>query len=187
MKNKKDLYGNWNKSGVTEIDLRKEFDRTIDGGSPEISKGQTHMIRRFRKDSDGIKIKCHCVDKVTGEASRETVCPTCLGEGFIWDEFDIELYHAEVNTESQRSDRESLRKAGIMNTPLRVFYAPVRYDDLTRDDKVVLLVLDKEGDVVLPRKREAVYKVSTVLPMRLDNGRLEFWKINGYEDNIKFQ
>ena len=103
MANKKDLYGNWNRSGVTEIDLRKEFDQTIDGSCPEISKAQTHMIRRFRVDSDGYKIKCHCVDKVTGEPWRERVCPTCLGEGFIWDEFDIELYHAEVNTEPRRS------------------------------------------------------------------------------------
>lgn len=187
MGNKKDLYGNWNKSGVTEIDLRKEFDRTVDGSCPEISKAQTHMIRRFRLDADGRKIKCHCVDPVTGEPWRERKCPTCLGEGHVWDEFDVELYHAEVNTESQRSDRESLRRAGIMNTALRVFYLPVRYDDLTADDKVVLLLLDKEGDVVLPRQRSAVYKISTVLPMRLDNGRLEFWKLNGYEDNIKFQ
>lgn len=180
---KDDFYGN-QKSGVTEIDLRSEFINTDLGFDEEISKFQPALLRRFRRDAEGDLIKCSCVDPVTNEPPRERRCTTCLGEGYQWDEEDIRLYHAEVNTESQRSDRETLRAPGIMNTPLRVFYINYSYT-LTKDDKLVLLELDKEGKVILPKSRAALYKIASVLPMRLDNGRLEFWKANGYEDNNK--
>ena len=184
MANKTDYYGNCSTSGVTEIDLRTELDNTADGSCPEISKFSDGLLRRFRLDANGLKIKCHCVSPVTGEADRERRCSSCLGEGNVWDEEAIRFYHSEVNTESQRSDRESLRKPGIMNTPLRAFWIQSSYQ-LTEDDKLVILVLDKEGKVVLPQRRKELYVLSAVTEMRLDNARLEFWKVNGYRDNNK--
>ena len=181
---KNDFYGNWNQSGITEIDLRQELIKTLDGSCPELSKSQPGLIRRFRRDASNERIRCSCVDPVTNEPPRERRCTTCLGEGYQWDEVDVDLYHAEVNTESQRSDRETLKGPGIMNTPLRVFYMAYSAT-LTEDDKLVLLELDKEGKVFLPKTRFELYKLSALTPMRLDNGRLEFWKANGYKDNNK--
>lgn len=178
------FYGNWSKSGVTEIDLRTEFTNTAYGSCPEIGKFQTGLLRRFRTDSDGNKILCSCVSPVTGEPDRERRCTICLGETHLWDEEYIDFYHAEVNTESQRSDRESLRAPGVMNTPLRAFWIPSKYT-LTEDDKLVVLVLDKEGKIVLPQQRKELYVLAAVTELRLDNGRLEFWKANGYKDNNK--
>lgn len=178
-----DFY-NVSSTGGSEINLRKEFQHTQDGNAPEIAKFQPALLRRFRLDGNGTKILCSCVSPVTGEPDRERRCPICLGEKYQWDEIAIELYHAEVNTESQKSDRESLRRPGIMNTPLRVFYISYLVD-LTQEDKLVLLVLDKEGNISQPQRRSELYVISTLNPMRLDNGKLEFWKVNGYRDNNK--
>jgi len=180
-----DFYGDCSKSGVTEIDLRSEFNNTAEGSCPEISKFQPGFLRRFRRDAEGQKILCSCVSPVTAEPDRERRCNSCLGEAFLWDEVDIRFYHAEVNTESQRSDRESLRVPGIMNTPLRAFWIESDYD-LTKDDKLVTLVLNKEGKMVLPKQRKELYVIAALLELRLDNGRLEFWKANGYKDNNKW-
>lgn len=184
MANKNDFYGNCSKSGVTEIDLRMEFNNTADGSCPEISKFSDGLLRKFRLDAQGLRIKCHCVSPVTGEPDRERRCVSCLGEGFVWDETAIRFYHSEVNTESQRSDRESLRAPGIMNTPLRAFWIQSSYE-LTDTDKLVILELDKEGEIVLPQTRQELYVLASVTPLRLDNARLEFWKANGYKDNNK--
>jgi len=184
VKRKHDFYGNCSKSGVTEIDLRSEFGNTVNGKCPEISKFRPGLIRRFRRDADDNRIQCSCVSPVTGEPDRERRCITCLGEGYTWDETPVTFYNAEVNTESQRSDRESLRKPGVMNTPLKAFWLQSK-ENLTKDDKLVVLVLDKEGKLVLPQKRQELYTISTLLELRLDNGRLEFLKVNGYEDNNK--
>lgn len=184
LRRKDNFYGNCSKSGATEIDLRTEFNFTAEGECPEISKFQPGLLRRFRRDSNGNKILCSCVSPVTGEPDRERRCPYCLGERYQWDEEDITFYHTEVNTASQTSDRESLRAPGVMNTPLRGFWIQSKYT-LTEEDKLVLLILDKEGNIALPMRRKELYNLATVNELRLDNGRLEFWQANGYRDNNK--
>lgn len=184
MSDKNDFYGNG--SGITEIDLRTEMDNTIFGSNfpPEIGKGQPGLLRKFRRDSNGDKILCSCVDKVTGEPSRESKCPTCHGEKYIWDEQELQFYVSTVETESQLADRENLRMDAVHNTPFFVFHIPSSYD-LTDGDKIVRLVLDREGNPAQPRRRRDAYRLSALRDMRLDNGRLEFWKAEGYKDNIK--
>jgi len=181
---KNDFYGAG--SGISEIDLRSEMDNTIFGTNfpPEIGKGQPGILRKFRRDSSNNKIKCSCVDKVTGEATRESLCPSCMGEKYLWDESNIKFYISTVETESQLADRENLRMNAVHNTPFFVFHFPSSYD-LTDGDKIVRLILDREGNPVHPFKRRDVYRLSALRDMRLDNGRLEFWKAEGYKDNIK--
>jgi hypothetical protein len=184
MAGKNDFYGGG--SGIKEIDLRTEMNHTILGTNcpPEIGKGQPGLLRKFRQDSNGEKILCHCVDKVTGEATRESRCSTCLGEKYLWDEEHVDFYVSTVETESQLADRENLRMDAVHNTPFFVFHIPAQYD-LTDGDKIVRLVLDREGNPVQPLKRRDVYRLAALRDMRLDNGRLEFWKAEGYKDNIK--
>lgn len=182
MGNKNDFYGN----GGSEIDLRTEMNHTIFGTNcpPEIGKGQEGLLRRFRKDSNGVKILCNCVDKVTGEASRESVCPTCRGEKYLWDEESVFFYTSTVETASQLAAQENLKMDAVHNTPLFVYHIPAQYD-LTDGDKIVRLVLDKEGNLVQPIQRRDLWRLTSIRDMRLDTARLEFWKAEGYKDNIK--
>ena len=184
VKRKNNFYRSRSLIGVSEIDLRKEFINTELGNGCEIGKFQTGFLRKFRRDSNNDRIRCHCVDPVTCEPDRERKCSTCLGEGYTWDEEYINFYHAEVNNEVQRSHRETLRAPGLMNTDVRVFYLDYTAT-LTEVDKLILLELDKEGKIVEPVTRKKMFVTTSLEPLRLDNGRIEFWKLNGYEDNNK--
>jgi len=172
-------------TGSTEIDLRQEFRNTIYGKNPEIAKGQGGLVRRFRTDSTGALIKCPCVDPVTGEPDREIRCPVCLGEGKLWDETAVEFYHMRSGTESAATTQDVLQTPGIMNTETEQFYIPSSYD-LTETDKIVLLQLNKDGTIATPNRRLFLFRIAELRPMRLDRGRLEFWKVYVYEDNNKF-
>jgi hypothetical protein len=178
VKSTENFYSN---GGRTEIDLRAEFNKTRDGSFPEIAKFQSGLQRIFRLDSNGRKIVCSCTDPVTGEPDKERRCNSCLGEGFYWDESPILFYHTYIG-----SDRniDTLYKPGDIITDVRMFYISTEYD-LTKSDKLVLLTLDKEGKVTSPLKRENIYKISLVQKMRLDNGRLEFWKVTASEEDNK--
>ncbi len=173
------------KTGRSEIDLRSEFLNTMYGAGPEIAKHQDGLLREFRRDAEGKLIPCLCVDKVTGEPDRETRCPICLGEGFYWDESAIQFYHTRVATETSNTQQDMIQAPGIMNTELEVFYIPYQFN-LTKEDKIVTLILDKEGIPSIPNKRLQLFRIAELRPMRLDNGRLEFWKIFSYEDSNKF-
>lgn len=172
-------------SGSTEVDIRKEFFHTMYGHGPEIPKSQSGLLRVFRRNSLLNLIPCPCVDAVTGEPDRETRCPICLGEGNLWDETSIDFYHIKASGQSSLALQDRLRAPGIMNTEVEVFYIPWQFN-LTKDDKIVVLRLDKEGSSTTPPTRFQLFRISEVRPMRLDNGRLEFWKIYTYEDSSKF-
>jgi hypothetical protein len=76
-----DLYGSF--SGTTEADMRAEFARTLDGGFPEVAKGQPGLLRRMRRDGSGNLIPCPCVDPITNEPDRDRHCHICV-KGNTW-------------------------------------------------------------------------------------------------------
>ena len=60
-----------------------------------------------------------------------------------------------------------------MRTDYKVFY--IRYDEkISYYDKIIELSLDFEGNVVIPYKREFIYRPETIQNYRSDNGRLEY-------------
>lgn len=168
----------------TEIDLRSEFNNTLYGRSPEIQKGQQGLLRVFRIENN-LLVKCPCIDKVTGEPDRESRCPICFGEGRLFDESTIEFYKVRVGTETAQTQQDRLHSPGLINTETEVFYISSTYS-LTKTDKIVVLALDKEGIPLTPIKRSYLFRIAELRPMRLDNGRLEFWKAYCYQDNNKF-
>ena len=172
-------------SGGSEIDLRSEFNNTIYGKGPEIAKHQPGLLRKFKLNENDELIKCSCVSSVTQEPDRETRCPICLGEGFLWDEVNIEFYVGRSVAGDASVYQDRLKIPGIMNTELVIFYIPHKYT-LTKNDKLVLLSLDKEGKPFQPTTRFQLFRIAELREMRLDNGRLEFWKAYSYQDNNKF-
>jgi hypothetical protein len=172
-------------TNMTEVDLRSEFVNTMYGQGPEVPKSQPGLLRVFRRDVENKLIVCSCTDSVTGEPDRETRCPICLGEGYLWDEIHIDFYHIRVQSQSSLAQQDHQQAPGIMNTVAEVFYIPWQFS-LTKEDKLVTLTLDKEGQVTTPLTRFQLFRISSLRPMRLDNGRLEFWKAYTYEDANKF-
>jgi|GEM_PF-5225660 len=165
----------------TEISLRDELINTLDGNFPEISKKQKGVVRRMRRDSSDNLIACVCNDLVSGEGDKDGPCPYCLGEKFYWEEEFIYFYRFEPGYDTSRALKEMNIVPGNLNVPLRVFYVDYQ-GALTKDDKMIELVLDSSGDPVEPLRRRAIYRIGSLFDARADEGRIEYWKVVCYED-----
>ncbi len=162
--------------------MRKELNNMFDGIFPEIAKKQPCVLRKFRRDDRGNRILCDCVDINTKEPDKDTFCPFCQGEGFYWDEVYMDTYKVQ---QSVSGLAENNTAPGLMNNPLMVFYTRSRID-ITKEDKLVELVLDEEGEQVIPLKRRQLYRIGSLVDYRSDNGRLEYWKMACFAEDRKF-
>lgn len=173
--------------GVTqsEINLREEFQYTLDGLTPEMAKGQPALLRTMRRDSNGNLTKCPCVDTLTREPDKDRFCPICYGDGWIWDETSILTYKVLKDSETDNSMLDKLYSPGLIIIPTVVFY--IRHTaEITKDDKVVLLALEKDGTAKIPKRRTAVYRIGKAWDYRSDNGKLEYWKVYAREESVKY-
>ena len=169
----------------TEIDLRYEMNNFFDGSGVEIPKKQTGVLRKMRRDENGYKIGCACVDDVTHEADTSNFCPYCRGESYFWDETFIDIFRVVLLGDSGNARNEIPLKP--INTMVPVYKFYLRYsEDITEDDKIVQLVLDEDGDVVRPYARKAIYQIITAVDKRSDNGRLEYWEIEAVKEEARF-
>ena len=171
-----DLYPNT--PSPTEISMRDELGFTFDGSSQEVAKSQPCIIRGMRRDNQDKKIPCECQDPISREPDKDRLCPICLGEGFKWDETLSKMYKV------LRSPKEVLLGPGSTNVPSVIFY--MRHNaNITREDKIVELVLDSEGLPVQPYKRRDVFKIIHLDQLRLDNGRLEYLRLVTIREDVK--
>lgn len=166
----------------TEPDLRKELNHMFDGIFPEIAKKQPCVLRKFRRDANGKRTLCDCVDINTKEPDKDTFCPFCQGEGYYWDEIDLDTYKVQ---QSVTPLAESVQAPGLINNPLMVFYTRSSVD-IAADDKLVELVLSEEGEPIEPIRRKQLYRIGSLVDYRSDNGRLEYWKMACYAEDRKF-
>ena len=160
-------------SGSTEIDLRKEFDEIVFGGNGTLPHGQTLVHRKMRRDDDNNLVSCSCRDSITDEPDTEASCPFCLGEGYYWDEDWIVGFSGYIGASGGLSNRVKGLFPGSIRVDYKIFY--FRYDtELSYRDKIVEIQLDTEGEVVVPYRREAIYKPQTIVKYRSDYGRIEY-------------
>jgi len=162
-----------------EISLRDELEATFDGTSLEIDKAQDGIIRSMRRDSSGTLIPCVCVHPVTKEPEKDRFCAICLGEAYLWDEVFTDFYKVK------KTPREVLFEPGLTNVPLMVFY--MRYNtDITKQDKIIQIILDAEGVKVSPVRRKNVFRIHGIEIRRLDSVRTEALKGTTYREDVKF-
>jgi hypothetical protein len=165
-----------------EIDLRKEFDNIVFGIGGCKPHNHLILIRAARKNSENELIKCACVSQLTDEADGETECKHCLGEGYIWDERFSRCYSSLVGADGGKGNRMKRIAAGEIRTDYKIFY--LRYDEkLSYRDKIIQLSLDIEGKLLVPYKRETVYRPETIQKYRADNGRVEYIAVYCREDS----
>lgn len=169
----------------TEPDIRQELINTFDGFFPEIAKAQDGLLRRMRRDSNGKLILCGCVDPITQEPDKDRFCSICYGEAFLWDEENIQFYRVLEDSDVDNSIRDKLNEPGLINAPVVVFY--IKYNaEITKDDKLVELVLNQDGTKKEPIKRKRIFRISTVWDYRSDLGKLEYWKVFTNQEHVKY-
>ena len=188
-----DLYkkttGNLNLYGSTttgsEPDMRQELINTLDGTFQEIAKGHPALLRKMRRDSNGEKTLCPCVDEITHEPDKDRLCMICLGESFFWDEEEIIVYRTLEDSDVDNVLKNELIKPGLIKIPLVVFY--IRYsNEITEDDKIVTLELNLDGTAKVPKRRKGVYRIGKAWDYRADNGKLEYWKVFTHLEDVKY-
>jgi len=143
-----------------ELDLRQEMKEFLHGSAGEIAKGRTGLLRRMRTDSNGDKIKCPCRDTVTDEPDQDYYCRTCNGVGYLWDERELVYYKDD----------------GSLEIEDETFFYTEYFVEPSKDDYIVELIRDVNGNVTSQSKREALYKIIEAEPFRADNGRIEYWR-----------
>jgi hypothetical protein len=169
----------------TEPNIRAELRKTFDGVSPETPKAQWFILRKMRRDTNGEMIECDCVDKVTHEPDLDHFCPICHGEGNLWDEIFFETYKVVKQSDVGLGSKEVLIAPGIVNVESVVFYTTYEVN-VTEDDKVVELGLNLDGSVQLPYKRKKLFRINTLIDLRSDSGKLEYWKLACIQEDRKF-
>lgn len=171
--------------GRTEPDMRQELVNTLHGKYPEMAKKIRILQRKMRRTDAGNLIDCECVDAVTHEPDKDTFCPICHGEGYKWDEIFVDVYKVVIRSNVGNATNEHTFEPGTLSVPIAIFYAEAK-DDFTNDDKLVELALDKEGNIVKPYIRKQLFRIVTAVDLRAENGRLEFWKLDCYQEKRKF-
>lgn len=173
---------NFDKTNNCEIDLRKEFDDIVFGIGGCKAHNHLILIREARKTSEGKLIRCACVSKLTDEPDKENQCKYCLGEKYIWDERFSRCYSSLVGADGGKGNRTKRIYPGEIRTDYKVFY--LRYDEkISYRDKIIDLSLDIEGNLLVPYKRETIYKPETIQKYRADNGRVEYISVYCREEN----
>jgi hypothetical protein len=159
-----------------EISLRDEFESITLGTGGDVPKGIPLLIRKMRRNSDESLVTCTaCVDELTKEPHRDFPCPYCLGAGVLWDEYSFVGYRVISPSPTGSNAAANLPKTarGESYMPSARFYLPWDIDP-TREDRIVEIELDIEGDVVMPINRIGVYQILLIRDIRGDNGRIEY-------------
>ena len=167
-------------ANTVALNLREEFRALVEGRGGEVPIGQPLILRRMRRDSAGGLVPCSCVDPVTHEPQRDFPCALCQGRGYLWDEVLVTGYKIIVAAPAASNASVNLRKeeAGHLYLPAARFFFP--YDvTVTRDDRVVEIELDADGNAVVPYNRLAIYELTLVRALRGDNGKIEYWACTG--------
>ena len=179
-----DSSGLWPVSTKGEIDLRKEFYDFLHGSTTETAKGHPVILRKMSRDSNGNLIKCSCVDEYTKEPDQDTICPYCWGVGNLWQEQWILTYSVVLNpSRGSLARREANNKAGKSNIPLLFYYIEYQHEP-TKDDQIIEVKLDTEGNIVQPYKRKITHDIIVAEPFRSDTGRIEYWRCAVSAENI---
>jgi hypothetical protein len=172
-------------AGQTEPNMRQEMINTLQGSFPEIAKGKWLALRRMSRDADGKTIACGCIDRITGEPDKDIFCPFCFGTGMFFDEEYISGYRQLLDTTFSSRRRHDKTAIGDMDVPFVAFF--FAYDGyITREDRVVEVVLNDDGSVQVPVKYIAVYRIDKAWDYRGDNGKLEFWKVFTHKEELKY-
>jgi hypothetical protein len=138
----------------------------------------------MRKDANGELIHCDCVDEKTGEPDKDTPCPYCSGEGYLWNESWITLYKALHFTQGKGTRANQPEVPGMSNIP-RVYFYLESYVMPTKYDRIIEVSLDEEGEIIVPYKREAIYPIATPEGFRSDRGRVEYWRCAVVQNSIR--
>lgn len=168
-----------------EIDLRAELNQFLFGATDEVPKGQLLILRKMRVQ-DGILIPnratdlqvCDCKSATSNEPDIDYRCSLCDGEGYLFDDTIIPGYKTD---RFGYQDVEVYEKHG-KNTVAMSFFFVQYHDDITRFDKILEPVINREGAVVTPVQILQSHNIHMAQRFKGDNGRIEYYRLSCFSE-----
>jgi len=161
------------------MDIRKEFNELMD----EIA----HLViyRRFRRNNNGKRIRCVCFSDLTREGDKDTGCPYCNGEGYLYDEEWAHAYDVLATSGQKAKDPRFFLEAGVLTKPYKTYYFKYNFNPV-RNDVILEVNLDSDGVPVNPVQIVETHDIVLTDPVRGKNGRIEYWRcfVRGYGDAL---
>jgi hypothetical protein len=173
-------------SGLKELDLRKELNRTFFGAADEIPKGAFNILRRMRLQ-DGIIYpvrsedlqECECrTNGFENEPDKDYPCDVCEGEGYL---FDDEIVAAYKTNRYEYQDVEKYHAWGKNTVAMSFFYVEY-HESISRFDKILEPVIDLDGHITTPVKLLHRHNIHMAEAFRADNSRVEYWRLSCWTD-----
>lgn len=169
----------YNGLGRKELDLRKELNRFMFGAPDEIAKGALVVLRRMKR-IEGIDspvtekdlLPCSCKDPTENEP--EINCDICDGEGYLFDDIVVPGYKTN---RFEYQDIEKYKMWGKNTTSMSFFYVEY-FDMISRFDKIIEPVTDRDGILITPLRVLFEHNVHMAERFRSDYGRIEYWRLS---------
>jgi len=164
-----------------EIDLREEMKIILEGNEYWPRRGHWCLLRRMAK-----RQRCFCWNE-QGKGDEQYSydnrkydearlrCPVCHGEGWIYEEELHLMRRRLVAPEIGLAASENLSPVGWMNINYIVYYLQY-YSNPVKDDKIIEIELDSDGNPVKPYVYKEIYNIAVAEPFRDQLGRIEFWR-----------
>lgn len=178
-------YSSGSSSVQTEANMRQEMINTLQGAYPEMAKGQTGVLRRMRRDSNGDVIACECIDSVTKEPDKSFFCPFCLSTGHYFDEEYVTFYKVLLDTSFSAVRRHNMLEPGIIDGNFIAFYL-MSSVLIKKEDKIIEISLEEDGSPSSPIVYVASYEIDKAWDYRSDNGKIEYWKVFTHREETKY-
>ena len=168
-----------------ELDLRAEMNAFMFGASDEIPKGQLVILRKMRvRDGILIPVKatdlqvCECKSTPSNEPDIDYRCGLCDGEGYLFDDCIIPGYKTD---RFGYQDVEVYQKQGKGTVSMSFFFVEYQ-DNITRFDKVLEPVINKEGEVRTPVQILQSHNIHMAQRFKGDNGRIEYYRLSCFSE-----
>lgn len=175
----------FNRKSNVELNLRQELNQFLFGSNMEIPKGQLYVLRSMRlqpgivypvKEAD--LFSCDCKTKFENEPEIDYRCNICDGEGYLFDDRFVTGYKT---SRFEYQDIEKYKAWGKQTTSLSFFY--IESDELiSRFDKILEPVIDKEGRIASPVRILKKANIHMAESLRSDNGRIEYWRCSTFSE-----
>ncbi len=165
-------------SNYDGVSIRSEIHNVLHGVPGEPARQRIGLYRRVRLDENNRAVTCPQCRKIgTQDHALAHICDYCLGVGYIWDEEWI-LYYVQPASSMGRSKagyKEYLSQ-GVVETNLVVVYLEA-YVKPKVLDKLIEIALNDDGTIADPLTRKFMYDIRNVDEYRLDNGKLEYYRM----------
>jgi len=173
------LYNSIPNSG--ELDLRKEFNKLLDGDDYSPQRGHWVLLRRMETTQ-----RCSCWNKRAAGTDKylddnrkydepDENCTVCNGEGWIYDD-ELHLVRRRISAPPiGLAGQEEHSEIGITNVTYLVYYFKY-YVNPTKRDKIIEIENDRLGEPIRPFVQKEIHDISVAEPLRDQKGRIEYWR-----------